>query len=82
MAHDPLSRRPELYRLTVETMVQGLALLDGRACILYANQALGRLLGYPAAGLAGRPFVEFFDPAAQALLREQLERRRQGEHGY
>jgi PAS domain S-box-containing protein len=82
MAHDPLSRRPELYRLTVETMVQGLALLDGRACILYANQALGRLLGYPAGELTGRPFVEFFDPVAQALLREQLERRRQGEHGY
>ncbi len=82
MPDDPLSTRPELYRLTVETMVQGLAVLDDQARILYANQALGRLLGHPADSIIGRPFVELFDPAAQELLLEQIQRRHRGERGY
>lgn len=82
MPDDPLSTRPELYRLTVETMVQGLAVLDSQARILYANQALGRLLGHPADSIIGQPFVELFDPVAQQLLREQLQRRHKGERGY
>jgi PAS domain S-box-containing protein len=82
MASNPLTEWPEIYRLTVETMVQGLAVLDNRAHILYANSALGELLETPVAELSGKPFVEFFDPKAQAVLGNQLTRRHKGEHGY
>ncbi|MBN2081503.1 response regulator [bacterium] len=81
MAGDPLSQQPELYRLTVETMVQGLAVLDADARVLYANEALARLLGRPLKGIAGSQFVELFDTDAQEEFRRQIDRRHKGERG-
>jgi len=81
MAGDPLSKQPELYRLTVETMVQGLAVLDAGARVLYANDALARLLGRPLTGIAGSQFVELFDTDAQEEFRRQIDRRHKGERG-
>lgn len=77
----PLVESDALYRLTVETMKQGLAVLDGEARILYANESLALILGRPRTELVGAPFVAFFDDTAQGVLNEQIALRQRGERG-
>ena len=71
----------EVFRLTVKTMRQGLAVLDEHADILYANDALGNLLGRHTDQLVGEPFASFFDEDARRTLEEQIEQRQRGKRG-
>lgn len=77
----PLAESDALYRLTVETMKQGLAVLDGEARIIFANQSLSQMLGRSREELLGAPFVAFFDKSAQAVLNEQIALRQRGQRG-
>jgi two-component system cell cycle sensor histidine kinase/response regulator CckA len=45
------------YRHLVETMTEGLAILDPRGRFRYANERLGLLLGHPTDSLAGVPLA-------------------------
>ena len=81
MAEDQKQNWDELFRLTVQTLTQGLAVLDGEARIMYANDALAAMLGCGIDELRDQPFVAFFDDEARRVLEQQIERRQQGHQG-
>src|SRR6185295_18374280 len=61
------------YRIFVEAMHEGAARVDAGGCILYANEALGRLLGRPLKSVIGSAAREILVPEGrgyfEALLR-------------
>jgi len=81
MAEDQKLNWDELFRLTVQTLTQGLAVLDAKARILYANDALATMLGCVVSELKGKTFVSFFDEQARRVLEQQIERRQKGYQG-
>jgi len=82
MPKQPLAMGDELFPLTVATLKQGLAVLDAKATILYANRALADLVDRPVDDLSGEHLMALFDPAAQQVLNEQFALRHKGERGY
>ncbi|MEN6516746.1 MAG: ATP-binding protein [Methanospirillum sp.] len=50
-----------VYRIIIEQMREGAALVSVEGEILYANGALGSLLGLPAEALVGEPAARFVD---------------------
>ena len=69
----------ESYRKLVETMKEGLGVLDENNIITYVNPRLGELLGYASEEIIGRPIEEFFDEDNRSTIANQLIRRRLGE---
>ncbi|WP_185961233.1 bifunctional diguanylate cyclase/phosphodiesterase [Telmatospirillum sp. J64-1] len=57
-----------LYRSLVDSLQDGLAILRG-GIILFANPALGRMLGCPAEELVGRPMLDLVAPQEHEELR-------------
>lgn len=70
------------YRLLVETMNDGLIMVNAAGIILFLNQKTCDMTGYSSDELLNRPFVDFFDEANRAIVEEQLAKRRQGVHDY
>ncbi len=58
-----LRESEERFRLAFEHAPIGVALLGSSGVILQANRALGAMLGYSAAELAGRAFTDFLQGA-------------------
>ncbi|MEW6490272.1 MAG: PAS domain S-box protein [Thermodesulfobacteriota bacterium] len=69
------------YRLLVESMNEGLCVVDADGVLTYANQKLAEMMGYPTGELAGRRPEEFFSEESLPLLEEQQKRRRRAERG-
>ncbi|MDZ7833382.1 MAG: AAA family ATPase [Desulfobacterales bacterium] len=63
-------RQREQYQKLVETMNDGLTIIDPQLNITYVNKALCLMSGYTADELIGRPAKDFLDEAG----REKLER--------
>jgi len=76
---EALRRSEERFRLLVQTMNEGLAVIDPSRKMIYVNDALGRTLGYAEEELLGRSPAEFMDDANRAILAEQLTRRALGD---
>lgn len=60
------------YSTLVERMQQGAAMLDARACIIYANLSLAQLLGVPREKLIGLPLTKFVAPEDQSACLKLL----------
>jgi len=78
-AHTDLRRSEERYRLLVQTMNEGLSVLDEQDRLTYVNEALCQMLGYSPDEMKGHTPSEFLDEANRETLRGQLARRRKGE---
>ncbi len=76
---EALRESEEQYRRLVETMNDGLAVLDENHVITYVNRRLCEMFGYSREEMIGKQAVHFLDEANQKLFKEQLERRRKGE---
>ncbi len=78
-----LTGRDESYRILVEAMPQGAAVLTGDGVIAYGNSSLAVLLGLRASDLLGRPFGEFITPESvpvfESLLRTSAAETGRGE---
>ncbi len=59
-----------VYRIIIEQMREGAALVSDEGAILYANGALGRLLGLPAEALVGEAAARFVDDDALVAAEE------------
>ena len=70
---EELTKSRERYRLLVETMTDGLAIIDPNGLITYANPGLSRMTRYSSAEIIGRHIFDFFDNHHQALAKQQLE---------
>ncbi|AEB08742.1 PAS domain-containing sensor histidine kinase [Desulfobacca acetoxidans] len=67
------------HRFLVETMNDGLGVLDERGGITYANPKICELLRYSAEELVGRNVLELLDQTNQDILRAELAKRRAGD---
>jgi len=68
----------ERYRTMVELAREGIVILDPQARITFVNRWLTSLLGYSASEMLGQEIFAFVEPAAHALVRDKLDRRRHG----
>ncbi len=72
-----LLRRPELFRLLVETMNEGLGVRNAEGEIIYVNEPFCRLLGHRREEILGRQVEDFTQGESRDLLQEEFESRRQ-----
>jgi PAS domain S-box-containing protein len=56
------------YRVLVEGMPEGAAVLDASGLVVYANARLGEIFGRPSDELVGRPFRELLEPELGPIL--------------
>ncbi|MBI5015036.1 MAG: PAS domain-containing sensor histidine kinase [Deltaproteobacteria bacterium] len=74
-----LAEKETWYRLLVETMNDGLCVVDAQGAISYVNERFARMFGGQGQGLIGLRVDELLTGPGQRILRDQLERRRRGE---
>jgi PAS domain S-box-containing protein len=78
---EALQHSEEMYRRLVETMNDGLGIIDKNAVITYVNNRTCEMLRYSRDEIIGHPVTDFLDDANQKILKEQIVRRRKGERG-
>jgi PAS domain S-box-containing protein len=76
---EALRKNEEKYRGLVETMSEGLVMVDRSGLFTFANQRFCQIFGYSREEIIGRPLREFLDPATQEIMDEQMAQRRRGE---
>jgi PAS domain S-box-containing protein len=69
------------YRRLIDTMNDGLWVLDANGRIVFANEKLASLLGCEVDEVMGRPAVEFFDDANRQIFLNQIYKRSGGKPG-
>ncbi len=73
------SESEALYRLLVESMSEGLGILDEKGLLTYANDRLCKIWGYSRKEIIGRSPVELVANKDRKKVEEQLEKRKKGE---
>lgn len=73
-----LKKSEELFRNMVETLGEGVVIVDQNENILFANQAARRIFNDFEGKLEGRNLKEFTSAQEFELVRHQTQRRRQG----
>jgi PAS domain S-box-containing protein len=66
------------YRQLVETMNDGLGIIDGDGRYTYVNDRLAGMLGYAADEMVGKLMMDFADEDDQQILIDQLSKRKIG----
>ena len=74
-----LRHSEERYRRLVETMNEGLGILDVDGRFTYVTDRYGQILGYRPEELRGRRVIDLVKPEARANLESQLAARRRGD---
>jgi PAS domain S-box-containing protein len=67
-----LKESEERYRTLVETMNEGLVIVDRAGVVLFVNDRMCELMGYGRAELVGNQAISFFDEKNQETLRREL----------
>ncbi len=80
-AEEALQHSEKMYRRLVETMNDGLGIIDKNAVITYVNNRTCEMLEYSRDEIIGHPVTDFLDDANQKILKEQIVIRRKGERG-
>ena len=73
-----LRESEEKYQRIVETMTEGVWVLDQDGRTIFVNQQMAAMLGYEVDEMLGRHILDFKDEEAGPIALEKLERRRQG----
>ena len=79
LAEDALQESEERYRILVETMNDGVCIIDANGLITYINDKFSSQFGYPYEEIFGRQMLEFFNEKNRRILMEQFDRRQRGE---
>jgi len=69
------------YRTLVETMKEGLVVLDKKRSIIYSNDSLCKMTGYSKDELTGKNTSLFFDNENQTIFKSKIEMLKRGEPG-
>ena len=77
-AEEALRESEKRFRMLIETMQEGLGVLDENGIITYINNRICEMSGYPKEELIGRAATDFIDESYLDLVYEQIERRREG----
>jgi len=75
---EKLRESEEKYRNIVETANEGILIIDDEAIVTYANKKMTDMLGYTLEEGIGRPIWDFADEEGKSILKQKLEKRRQG----
>ena len=67
-------------RTLIETMNDGLVIIDESDLVTYVNRRFAQMLGYAAAEVVGRPVRTLFDSENLEILERNLAQRRGGNH--
>ncbi len=70
-AERALRESEKRYRSVVENSHDGILIIDHQRLIIYVNNQLCRILGYPRKEIEGKKIVEFFPAAIAAFLSDQ-----------
>jgi PAS domain S-box-containing protein len=77
-AQNALVQSEARYRHMLDTMIEGVIVIDVADRISFANPAIAAMLGHTPAGIVGRFLIDFMPPALHAKRQEYLRRRREG----
>ena len=77
-AETALRQSEQQYRHLIETVNEGIWLIDADAITQLVNPKLTELLGYAPEEMLGRHLFDFMDEAGRAIAAEKLSHRRQG----
>ncbi len=80
-AEERLRESEDLFRSMVESLGEGVAIVDGRESFIFTNEAAQRIFASEGQPLAGRSLREFTTPEQFALIQEQTKERREGKRG-
>ncbi|HWQ47843.1 MAG TPA: PAS domain S-box protein [Methanosarcina sp.] len=80
-AEEKLRESEEKYRNIVETANEGILIIDDEAIVTYANNKMTDMLGYTLEDGIGRSVLDFADEEGKIILKQNLEKRRQGING-
>ncbi len=78
-AEQALRKSEEQYRTLIENQGEGILIADPEERILFINPAGVQIFGAPYERLIGRSLAEFTNPEQFAKIKQQTEKRRQGE---
>jgi two-component system cell cycle sensor histidine kinase/response regulator CckA len=86
-AQEALRRSEARYRRMVETISEGVWVLDAEGATTFVNARMAAMLGYAREEMLGRTALSFMDDESRALGEERLRRRERGlaethEHRY
>ncbi len=73
-----LRESEEQFRTLVETQGEGLGILDPDETYIFANPAMGAIMGVAHDALAGHTLLEFMSPESRKIEQAENEKRRQG----
>ncbi|MGC8817259.1 MAG: MEDS domain-containing protein, partial [Candidatus Hadarchaeum sp.] len=79
LAEEELKISEERYRMLVETMNDGLGVVDENGVTTYVNDQLCRMLGYSKEEMIGRPATDFIAPEHLKIFEENLAQGKKGE---
>jgi PAS domain S-box-containing protein len=74
-----LRKNEEKYRTLVETLNEGLVVLDPTGVITYNNRAMAEMLGYSENELMGKLGTDFADKTSRKMLKERFAKQAAGE---
>jgi PAS domain S-box-containing protein len=77
-AEEALRQSEQKYRLVVESLSEGIWVLDPDACTSFVNPRMAEMLGYAPEEMIGKPIHSFIPPAHGARMEERLRCRREG----
>jgi PAS domain S-box-containing protein len=77
-AAEELKKSEEKYRMLIDTMNDGLGVIDKEGLIIFVNNTLCELLGYAQDEIIGAPVTRFLDEANREIILEQFSRRTKG----
>jgi len=78
-AEDALRQSEEHHRTLIETMSEGLAMIDKNSIITFVNEQFCKMTGYPKEELIGYQIMVLFDKENQKIFQKHWSSRMQGD---
>jgi PAS domain S-box-containing protein/putative nucleotidyltransferase with HDIG domain len=78
LAEDALRENEKKYRQLVETIHEGIWVIDKHANTTFVNPRMAEMLGYREDEMIGKPLLSFMDEPGVALAKQNLDRRQRG----
>ncbi len=77
-AEEALRQSERKYRLVVESLSEGIWVIDRDACTSFVNPRMAEMLGYAPEEVIGNSLHSFLSPSCGAAMRDRLSRRGDG----
>jgi len=75
---EALRQSEQKYRLVVESLSEGIWVLDPDACTSFVNPRMAEMLGYSPEEMVGRSIYAFVSPSCRARISDHLNRQKAG----